>query len=221
MRHGPSQPPRPEGRLSLVREPRRDRLAGEDAGALLAALVCGDQRAAILTYRHFEPLARRILRRILGPGPGADVDDLVQEVFLRLFERAHTVANPRALTAFVMAVATRAAQTELRRRFVRRLVRFSSDGRLPELATAGADPAAREAVVRFYALLDRLAVKDRSAYVLRFMEGLELGEVASALGVSLATVKRRLDRAASRVKRLVDADPGLQEYLAGLQGGSS
>jgi RNA polymerase sigma-70 factor, ECF subfamily len=217
MSHGASRPPGHDAPLRLVRGNRRDETFPEGAGALLAALACGDRQAAIATYRHYQPLIRRVLRRILGPV--GEVDDLVQEVFLRVFENAHTVTNPQAFTAFIMAVATRAAQSELRRRFVRRLVRPSSDGAVPEVPVTGADPAAREAVLRFYRVLDRLGARDRAAFVLRYMEELELAEVAATLRVSLATIKRRLDKIHARVIRLVAQDRGLQEYVAGLRGG--
>jgi RNA polymerase sigma-70 factor (ECF subfamily) len=217
MNHGANRPPRKAGGLYLLRGSRSDEAFADGGNALLPALAAGDPHAALLTYEHYRPLARRLLRRILGPG--GDLDDLEQEVFLRVFERASKVANPRAFTAYVMTVATRVAQSELRRRFVRRLVRFSQDGDLPEAPVSGADPAAREAVHRFYRVLDRLGGRDRSAFVLRFMEELDLTEVAAALGVSLATVKRRLDKVSERVSRLVAADPGLQEYVRGLQGG--
>jgi RNA polymerase sigma factor (sigma-70 family) len=51
---------------------------------------------------------------------------------------------------------------------------------------------AREALTRFYALLDHFSASDRAACVLRNIEGMDLEEVAQALGVSLATVKRDL-----------------------------
>ena len=60
--------------------------------------------------------------------------------------------------------------------------------------------------------LDRVNTTDRTAFVLRFMEGLELAEVATALGLSLATTKRRLARVWARVILLVERDPVLVEY---------
>jgi RNA polymerase sigma-70 factor (ECF subfamily) len=152
-------------------------------------------------------------------GPDGDVDDLAQEVFMRMFDRVHTVQNPQALAAFVLTTATRAAQSELRRRRVRRIVALFPGGELPMVsAGSGPDSAAREAVGRFYALLERLAPAEQTAFVLRHIEGLELTEVAMAMGVSLATVKRRLERVQDRVTRLVSQDRGLDEYVAGLRG---
>ena len=74
------------------------------------------------------------------------------------------------------------------------------------------DTDAREALARFYKILDRVNATDRSAFVLRFMEGLELTEVAAALKLSLATTKRRLARVWARVLLLVERDPVLVHY---------
>jgi RNA polymerase sigma-70 factor, ECF subfamily len=216
MSQGVSPLLQPESRLHLVGPPRRGE--APDERPLVEALVRGDRAAAVVAYQRFEPLARRLLRRVVGPT--CDADDLVQEVFLRLFQHIDTLANPQALTAFVITTTTRVAQSELRRRFVRRLMRPLADEELPELAGAEPDLATREAVARFYRVLDKLSAADRTAFVLRFMEDLELGEVAAVLGVSLATVKRRIERVWTRVERLVAQDAGLQEYLAGLRGGA-
>ena len=50
------------------------------------------------------------------------------------------------------------------------------------------------------------------AFVLYHVEGLELTEVAEALNVSLATVKRRLARIASRVFAMAESDQRLVQY---------
>jgi RNA polymerase sigma-70 factor (ECF subfamily) len=66
--------------------------------------------------------------------------------------------------------------------------------------------------MRFYALLDQLGSNERTAFVLRHMEGCKLEEVAERMGVSLATVKRWVSRASQRVSVLVEADGVLSSY---------
>jgi RNA polymerase sigma factor (sigma-70 family) len=50
-------------------------------------------------------------------------------------------------------------------------------------------------------LLDRFSVEERVALLLRRVEGLELTEVSERMGISLATVKRRLTSAEARLER--------------------
>ena len=101
---------------------------------------------------------------------------------------------------------------QLRRRWVRRWVRLSGKTDAAELEIVTPDTDAREALARFYKILDRVNATDRAAFVLRFMEGLELTEVAAALKLSLATTKRRLARVWARVLLLVERDPVLVHY---------
>jgi RNA polymerase sigma-70 factor (ECF subfamily) len=86
----------------------------------------------------------------------------------------------------------RTTLTELRRRRVRRWLRLSNDGVLPEPAGLSGDPRAKEAVRRLYAVLDELPDRERLAFVLRHAEGNELTETAALLGVSLASRQSRL-----------------------------
>ena len=86
-------------------------------------------------------------------------------------------------------------------------------GDLPEALGADADLEAREALARFYRLLDELLPKHRTVFVLRYIEGLELVDVAAATGVSLATIKRWLPRILVRVQRRASGDPLLARYV--------
>ena len=66
----------------------------------------------------------------------------------------------------------------------------------------------RYALRRLYALLDRLSTRERLVLVLRHVEGMTLEEIAEAMELSLATVKRVLRRASARVSQLVDSEEG-------------
>ena len=50
------------------------------------------------------------------------------------------------------------------------------------------------------------------AFVLRYLEGLELSEVACALDLSLATTRRRIGRARARIEHHVQKDPTLVSF---------
>src|SRR5262245_16787470 len=171
-------------------------LSDSDDATLARALIARDPRAPRVLWQRFSPMVFRMLKRALGPGH--DIEDLAQEVFLCVFEKVRGLREPKALKAFVISVTVLTTRHELRRRWVRRWVKLSHKGDLAETetitATTESDTDAREALARFYGILDRVNASDRTAFVLRYMEGLELTEVASAMGLSLATTKRRLSK---------------------------
>lgn len=220
-RHVSSRLPLPSGKAA----PRRLAsvhhlpLAGMDDAALARAVVAGDEAAASAVWDRYAPMVRRVLRRSLDPYE--DVEDLVQEVFLRFFKRIGELRDPAALRSFLFGIALHVAGTALRRRRVRRWLRLTPTGVLPDLPDAGGAPGdpAREAVRRLYAILDRLDDAGRLTFVLRYVEGLELTEVAEALDVSLATTKRRLAKVTARVVAMIERDPLLPEYARALLDG--
>jgi len=182
-----------------------------DDPALVAGVVAGQRDAADELWRRYGPRVRRLLRRTLGPN--GDVEDFVQETFIRLFGCLHTFENRQALAAFVTSVTSHVARAELKKRRVRRWVMLAPDRSQPDAPVLPTDPAARQALARFYRILDRLSAEERTAFVLRHMEGLDLVGVADALGRSLATTKRRLNTAWRVVVEAVERDPSLREYL--------
>jgi RNA polymerase sigma-70 factor, ECF subfamily len=189
-------------------------LAEADDASVVRVLLEGDPKAPRVVWHRFAPMVHRILKRAFGPE--YDIDDLVQEVFLVLFDRVVTLREPNALRAFIISITAHTIRRELRRKTAARWLML---GDISVARARDADLDSREAVVRLYRILDRLGSDDRTAFVLRFLEGLELVEVAQATGVSLATTKRRLARAWGRVVAHAQRDGGLVDYLAGLGSG--
>jgi RNA polymerase sigma-70 factor (ECF subfamily) len=189
----------------------------DDDAALVAELRAGMPRAPGRLWDQYAPLARRILQRMLGPT--ADVEDALQDVFLRLFRDLASLREPSALRSFLIGIALHVATSELRRRRARRWLMLSDDGKLPD-PPAGVDPEfaeQRQALYALYALLDRIDTRRRTVFVLRYVEGLELAELALVLGCSLATCKRRVADAAERVSLLASRDPKLSSYVGELK----
>ncbi len=197
-----------KGHLYLVGDrptPQRD-----DA-ELVAAFLRNEPAAATDIWERCYPVARRMVFRLAGPGQ--DVDDIIQEIFLRLYRQLRGLRDPSALRAFVLAIAVRVVKGEQRGRWLKRWLGLFHDGETPERETRNADLEAREALTRLYRILDGLSPQHRAAFVLRQIEGLELAEVSAAIGVSLATLKRWLPRILRRVFSQAKADPVLASYL--------
>jgi RNA polymerase sigma-70 factor (ECF subfamily) len=182
-----------------------------DDADLVRAFSGGENWAARAIWNRHAPMVYRLLERALGPN--GEVEDLTQDVFLRAFAALPSLRDVEALRSFIYSVALRTLKWELRRRRVRRILRLSNTGQLPDLPVRGVDSEARQLLARFYGLLEQLRVNDRAAFVLRHMEGLTLEEIADRMGVSLATVKRWVSRASQDVSALVDGDRELSAYF--------
>lgn len=181
--------------------------------ALAEGLIAGERWAATAVYKKHGRMVFRFIHRALGVT--GEAEDLTQEVFLQVFSKVHNLRNPRALKSFVFSVAVRVLKWELRSRRTRRFFFVSGSETYPEPAVAELDAESRQAIERLYAILDRLRVQERVAFVLRHVEQLKLEEISEALGVSLATVKRRLERATRIVSREMEQDPTLAPYSRG------
>jgi RNA polymerase sigma-70 factor (ECF subfamily) len=202
------QPPASTGRPRCSASPVS---ADSPDDALAIAACAGDPRAAAIISKRYAARVRSKLHHWIGP---QDIDDHVQDVFVRLFEQLPRMRDPSALRGFLVGITLRIACTELRRRRRSRL-RITATGDLPEpRATVDDKGPAREALWRFESILDKLTPSSRRVFVLRYVEKLELTDVASRMNVSVATAKRHLARAAATVSAMVQREPALSEYLA-------
>lgn len=199
-----SQPSR--ARLVALPSPT---LSQADDPTLARAAASGDPRATSVLWDRFSPLVRRMLRRTLGPT--AEVEALVQEVFLRALRQLGSLPESAQLKPFMVAVTVRVLSGELKRNRMRRLLRL-----LPSPLHAhdfsGGDPAARTALSSLYRILDELDADARLAFTLRHFEGLQIAELASAMDASLSSAKRRLARANARVQAAVSRDAAFSAY---------
>jgi RNA polymerase sigma-70 factor (ECF subfamily) len=184
-----------------------------DARTLVEALTEGNQAARAAFFDRHVGHVERILVRILGHD--CELADLLHEVFARALGAIETLEDPDALKPWLSGVAVFTAREAIRRRARGRWLRFFAADDLPEVEAAVADEETREALRVTYGVIDRLGVDDRIAFALRFIDGLELTDIAAACHVSLNTIKRRLARAERRFVAYARREPALRGWLQG------
>jgi RNA polymerase sigma-70 factor (ECF subfamily) len=189
--------------------------ASEDTSdaSLARDLARGGARAELEAWNRFSPAVAATLARLLGPEPTSDRDDLQQEVFIRFFRRIRTLREPAAVRGFLTGICLRVVRGELARRRTRRWLRLTPTGDAPDVAAHERDDESREAVRRYYRLLEQLGGRERSLFVARTIEGLTLEQVAELHDVSVSTAQRGLARATKRVAALVRRDPLLMTFV--------
>jgi RNA polymerase sigma-70 factor (ECF subfamily) len=138
----------------------------------------------------------------------ADVDDLVQEVFLIAHRKGGFVAGSANPKAWLAAIARRVASTS--RRSQRRR-REDPDAELEGMHGPNADAArvleGRAALRRVQQALDTLTLDDRATFVLFELEGLSCEEIATAFEIPIGTTYSRLHNAR---RRFVEAHARLE-----------
>lgn len=193
-------------------QPPRAVLGLCDGADLIAALQSGQPAAAALLFDQYAPKVRRILARVLGVD--SELPDLLQEVFLRALEGVHRLGPGDPLERWLTGIAVHTARQTIRRRW-RWLRPLGLGAELEPVPVPPADLEATRALRDTYAVLERMPAEERLAFALRFLEGMELTEVAECLGVSLATLKRRLAKAERRFEVLGRRFPALVPWLDG------
>ncbi len=179
---------------------------GDEEGDLVRLARGGDRQALeLLVERHYGPLRALLLR--YGCVPASDVDDLVQEAFLRSFEALARYEDRGHLRTWLFRIAINAARDARRRSG---LVVTQADVRaLADLPDFSGDPA-RLALEQLDgavlgAAVARLPESQREALVLRFYADLPLGEIARIAGCPEGTVKSRLHYALRKLRGLLAA----------------
>ena len=168
--------------------------------ALIAAWQAGDEQAAAeLVRRH----ARTLARFLSGAGaPEADVDDLVQETFIRAFRAVGKFRGQCRFHTWLLTIGGNVLKDAYRRHRRTRVVPLADD-----LQAADGDPHERavagEAEARLAAGLERLPRMQREVFLLRAQQGLEYEEIAAALGTTPGAARVHYHHAVKRLKESV------------------
>lgn len=153
-----------------------------------------------LDRRYRRPLTSYFEKRIRE---SYDIDDLVQEVFIRLAHRPN-FSDIEYLEGYVFQVAANVIRDRVRRR----AVRHASDHDPLENCELPTNDFSPERVLQGRQLLDRalgalleLPARTRHVFVLRVYEGMKQEEIAASLQISVETVRFHLRRAKEHMAR--------------------
>ncbi|MGQ9635468.1 MAG: RNA polymerase sigma factor [Bryobacteraceae bacterium] len=172
----------------------------------------GDSAAFAQIIQAYRKRVFAAVARLIGQQE--DVEDVAQEIFVRLYHSLRQLRSPELFEAWLGRITANAACDYLRRK------KRSHEVRLSDLAEEQAEQAFRTASVRngaedrhrtrlkeqVEALLSMIPVRDRVLLVLKEVEGLSLKELEGIYGVDSNVLKRRLFRARQRTLKAVQAN---------------
>ena len=199
--------------LSLVVDPDTRNLSDSQ---LARALMTGAAWAHAETWNRFAPRVFGMAARILGSE--SEAEDVVQEVFYRVFAKAKSLRDPDSLHSFIVSFAIRIIRWELRRKRARSWLSFHQPEVLVDLAGTSLDIESRDLLWRFYAFLSRQAPRERLVLSLRHLESMTVEEIAETMELSVSTVKRSLVYARAKLSHWIETDLELVGLLDGKRG---
>jgi RNA polymerase sigma-70 factor (ECF subfamily) len=183
-------------------------LAPVSVGELAERISRGDAWAEEAFYRRHIAGVRAVVRRLLGNS--VDAEDVVQDAFVTAFEIWGQLRDPEQAGRWLLTIAIRKTHRRFRKRRLLRLLgldRTTDDATLEALGRADATGEARAELALLDRALARVSAAERVAWMLRYVEGMSLDEIAQSCACSLATTKRRI----SAVNELVRAHIDLAE----------
>lgn len=172
---------------------------------LVERSLAGDHSAYGVLVDRYGALVAGIARHY---GVGRDVEDVVQEVFLRAWCDLPGLRKQDRFGAWVTQIARNEGRTRLRRRRVRR-------DHAPSAAQAGPashpptpedEAADQQTAVLLNEALERIAPEYRLVLRLHYMEGCTYRQIARCLSLPLSTVHWRSLEAMRRLRRLVPTE---------------
>lgn len=180
---------------------------GQDDRLAIEAVLAGDRDAyGSLVIRHSRMLFRLAYRMT---GNEADADDVVQEAFLRGFQKLETFEARANFGTWIYRIAVHCALDRLQNRR-RELARQVSEQNDPEqdavqVADSAAGPERLVLSAEIGSLggqaLQSLTAMERTAFVLRHMEDRNTDEIAEALAVAPNTAKQTVYRAVQKMRK--------------------
>jgi RNA polymerase sigma-70 factor (ECF subfamily) len=159
-------------------------------------------------YETYEPSVERWVRRLAGPG--AEVEDLVHDVFLVALRRRHEFRGDAKLSTWLFRITERIVRKRVFRRRVRGFLNLVFRDNTIALSPASPTPLEelerRQQCALLYAALDRLPEKYRTPVIMFDIDGRSAAEVATLLGIKTNTVWVRVHRARARLYNDLSAE---------------
>ena len=170
-----------------------------DEAKLIEAAANGDMQAFRELYERYLDQVTRTVGRYLGPGP--ELEDLVQEVFVEIHRSLDRVSDPETFGGWVYRVARNRAISHGRKKS--NSVNFVALQAFKEPTNQWRRLAAREKLRALYVAMDCLSEEQREAIIMYEIEGNTLQEIADRTDTSINTIASRVRRGRKQLLKIV------------------
>jgi RNA polymerase sigma-70 factor (ECF subfamily) len=191
----------------------REQLRAMDDADVVTSFLGGEERAFQELVDRYQTRLLNFIYRTIGDREKAE--DLVQEVFIRVYRHLHRFDRSKKFSTWAYTIASNLAKNELRNRSRNPLVLFQTikgnwdDDDRPlqfEDTTARPDDLYRKRHLRELVAetVAKLPEHHRQVFVLRELEGKSYEEIAEITDCNLGTVKSRLNRARNAFAEIIE-----------------
>jgi len=150
-----------------------------------------------------------------------DAEDITQDVFITAFKRVKSLNEESKFRSWLYTVAINRVRDHMRKRKLLNLMGFSAPKQADDIEQQGISegPNAFEKVLRkdFWNevenFLSELSRFEREVFILRFMDQLNISEIAEVMGKGQSTIKTHLYRALKKFR----AEPRFRTFLEGIE----
>jgi RNA polymerase sigma-70 factor (ECF subfamily) len=183
---------------------------------LMMLIQQGNEAALATLYRRHTAILRTVIARVVHID--ADVDDLLQEVFLEIWKRCQTYEeNKGKALGWMITMARRRAIDRVRRRqaYARAEERLRLQNEAEEHEVhyhVEEDAAASERAVMLQQTMAILPDAQREALQMAFYQGMSQRQIAAKTGVPLGTIKTRLELALRKLRTALASLGGVEEW---------
>jgi RNA polymerase sigma-70 factor (ECF subfamily) len=173
--------------------------SGEDI--LVNEILSGDVNAyALLVKRYQKPMYNLMLRMT---GSEQDAVDLTQDAFVKAYEKLEKFNPSAPFFPWLYTMGLNLARDFLRRAKRHPVESYESENGFSTEANPDDALSERLDARQVQEALQTLPVDYREALLLRFHEGLSVGEVAQTLGISLSAAKMKIHRGLSKLRQVL------------------
>lgn len=179
-------------------------LAPEALAGLFRRIREGDREAFLLLTRAYQKKVFALAYAFFRDKE--DALDLVQETFLRLFQKIDSYEEGRSFEAWLLQVARHLCIDRYRKERARRGLEASVPVDELPVAAAGAEEAVHASDLKdiLSRCVEKLSERQRQIFILRHYNQLKNEEIARSLGISLGTVKSLHFKALQNLRALME-----------------
>ena len=181
-------------------------MSGSDH-SIVRAVLAADKEAYGALVRAHSATVFRVAFRIIGNE--ADAEEIVQEAFLRGYQRLESFQQRSAFGTWIYRIAVNCAFNRISQPGIEAEYRHGEESdpeeKTVQVAAQDADPErvllSREISAAQEMAMQRLTQTEKSAFVLRHLEDRSTNEIAEVLGIAPNAAKQAVFRAVQKLRR--------------------